>query len=610
MQETVEMTSSGQENDLLELFLFSELEEIEKIYQYFQFKFSDINLDQSSAQKRANMKKLKAAAVRGHPKAKNYLNFRAIFSTESDSELNDLENLSHTALGFLNSIGVGYNVSQGKALLHFTMAAIAEESSPKGDILAKMIMAYRYYTGISVKSNCETALKYYRQVANFVVKEVTFSGGPAIHRIRLLDEIENSNSVLGTGILDNDLIEFYQLLAHKGDMQAQVGLGQLHYQGGRGIFLDHQKALQYFQLAANGGNAIAMAYLGKIYLEGADTIEQNHELAFKFFQKSAELGNPVGQSGLGVMYLEGRGVPKDLKKAFDYFKLAADQGWVDGQLQLGNMYFTGVGAKKDYKTAHKYFNLASQAGHVLAYYNLGQMYANGLGILPSCPAAVELFKNVAERGKWAENLMFAYQHFKSGQYRTSFLLYAFLAELGYEVAQSNAAFILDKNFLEFNVNSGSNELADSSNGKTKENQIRALQYWSRAANQGYSSAQVKLGDYYYYGWGTEIDYEVAASHYRIASETQHNAQAMFNLGYMHEQGLGMKKDWHLAKRCYDLAAETNADAKIPVALALFKLQFLFKWEAIRNVSTFYSCDSNRNLWHYYRNMALFISITA
>lgn len=49
---------------------------------------------------------------------------------------------------------------------------------------------------------------------------------------------------------------------------------------------------------------------------------------------------------------------------------------------------------------------------------------------------------------------------------------------------------------------------------------------------------------------------------------------------MHEQGLGMKKDIHLAKRFYDLAAETNSDAKIPVALALLKLQVLHKFDAI------------------------------
>jgi len=104
---------------------------------------------------------------------------------------------------------------------------------------------------------------------------------------------------------------------------------------------------------------------------------------------------------------------------------------------------------------------------------------------------------------------------------------------------------------------------------------RALVYWSRAASQGYSAARVRLGDYYYYGWGTNVDYETAASHYRIASEQQNNAQAMFNLGYMHELGLGMRRDIHLAKRFYDLAAETSVDAKIPVALALAKLAFVF-----------------------------------
>lgn len=58
---------------------------------------------------------------------------------------------------------------------------------------------------------------------------------------------------------------------------------------------------------------------------------------------------------------------------------------------------------------------------------------------------------------------------------------------------------------------------------------------------GYTVARVKIGDYHYYGYGTEVDYETAAVHYRMASEQQHNAQAMFNLGYMHERGLGMKQ---------------------------------------------------------------------
>lgn len=142
-----------------------------------------------------------------------------------------------------------------------------------------MVMGYRQWAGVSLPISCEKALDYYRKVATKVAAEVTFSGGAAVHRIRLLDEIENSGP--SSGILDNDLIEYYQLLADKGDVQAQIGLGQLHYQGGRGISLDHQKALQYFTQAANAGNAVAMAFLGKIYLEGSENIKADNETAFK-----------------------------------------------------------------------------------------------------------------------------------------------------------------------------------------------------------------------------------------------------------------------------------------------------------------------------------------
>lgn len=52
---------------------------------------------------------------------------------------------------------------------------------------------------------------------------------------------------------------------------------------------------------------------------------------------------------------------------------------------------------------------------------------------------------------------------------------------------------------------------------------------------------MKLGDYYYYGLGTPVNYEQAIQEYRLASDVQRNAQAMFNLAYMHEQGLGFKQ---------------------------------------------------------------------
>lgn len=112
-----------------------------------------------------------------------------------------------------------------------------------------------------------------------------------------------------------------------------------------------------------------------------------------------------------------------------------------------------------------------------------------------------MFKNVAERGKWSERLMVAHQDYRSYKFDESYMQYALMAELGYEVAQSNAAFILDRNEVKKFKN-------------RQEELVRALQYWGRAAAQGYSAAQVKMGDYHYYGLGTLIDYETAASHYR------------------------------------------------------------------------------------------------
>ncbi|KAK4884553.1 hypothetical protein RN001_000824 [Aquatica leii] len=522
---------------------------------------------------------LSAAADRGNVDAKALVAWAVLFGNPLKQNIESAKKIffelsekghpdGHMGLGFLYATGLGVHVSQAKALVYYTFAAL------DGNTWAQMALGYRYWSGVTVAPSCEKALDYYRIVADKVSQGVSFGGGTAVQRVRLLDELENGYT---SGILENDLIEYYQLLAEKGDIQAQVGLGQLHYQGGRGVDLDYLKAKYYFTQAANAGNAIAMAYLGKIYLDGSDDIKQDNESALKYFKKASDLNNPVGQSGLGLMYLYGRGVEKDYIKAHKYFLAAADKGWVDGQLQLGNMYLNGLGVKKDFKLANKYFSLASQSGHVLAYYNLGQMHAQGTGMMRSCPTAVEFFKNVAERGKWGELLMQAHTDYRDGRYDESFTQYALLSELGYEVAQSNAAFLLDRNEVPM---MSSNEAY-----------VRALLYWGRAAAQGYSAAQVKVGDYYYYGLGTAVDYETAASHYRIASEQQPNAQAMFNLGYMHEQGLGMVKDMHLAKRCYDLAAETSVDALVPVTLALLKLNVMFNVEGLKE-SSFWLTDIN------------------
>ena len=230
-----------------------------------------------------------------------------------------------------------------------------------------------------------------------------------------------------------------------------------------------------------------MAYLGKLYSEKNDYVKQNNITALQFFQRSAEKGNPIGQAGIGMAFYHGAGVEQNYEKAFKYFQLSANQGYVEGQLMLGIMYYKGEGVKRDYKAAVKWFQTSSQSGHALGYYNLGQMHATGTGVLRSCTTGTELFKNVAERGKWSSMFVEAYNLYRQGHIEQAFMKYLYLAELGYEVAQSNVAYLLDQM---------PDQLINIYNNK-EEQYRKALIYWSRAANQGFHIARVKLGDYFY-----------------------------------------------------------------------------------------------------------------
>ncbi|XP_030337923.1 protein sel-1 homolog 1 isoform X1 [Strigops habroptila] len=547
-----------------------QMQEAEDVY---QTGMKILNESSKKAQKKEAYQYLLKAADMNHTKAMEKVSYAFLFgdylkqNIQSSKEL--FEKLTEEgspkgqmALGFLYASGLGVNSSQAKALVYYTFGALG------GNLIAHMILGYRYWVGIGVLPSCESALTHYRLVANHVASDISLTGGTVVQRIRLADEVENPG--MASGMLEDDLIQYYQFLAEKGDVQAQVGLGQLHLHGGRGVEQNHQRAFEYFNQAANAGNSHAMAFLGKMYSEGSDVVPQSNETALQYFKKAADMGNPVGQSGLGMAYLYGRGVPVNYELALKYFQKAAEQGWVDGQLQLGSMYYNGIGVKRDYKQALKYFNLASQGGHILAFYNLAQMHATGTGVMRSCHTAVELFKNVCERGRWSERLMTAYNSYKDGDSNSAVVQYLLLAEQGYEVAQSNAAFIFDQK--------------EASIVEENETYPRALLHWNRAASQGYTVARIKLGDYHFYGFGTDVDYETAFIHYRLASEQQHSAQAMFNLGYMHEKGLGIKQDLHLAKRFYDMAAEASPDAQVPVFLALCKLRVIYSLQYVREIN--------------------------
>eukprot|EP01095_Lingulamoeba_sp_RSL-Kostka_P012086 TRINITY_DN4728_c3_g2_i1.p1 TRINITY_DN4728_c3_g2~~TRINITY_DN4728_c3_g2_i1.p1 ORF type:complete len:464 (+),score=140.94 TRINITY_DN4728_c3_g2_i1:72-1394(+) len=393
-------------------------------------------------------------------------------------------------------------------------------------------------------------------------------------------------------------IEFYQYSATKGDPIAQFTVAKTFLKGGYGVEKDVQKAFSMFKMGAET-NQDSKAFLGFFYEHGI-YVEQNNETALKYYTESSNKNQPkqssFGQFFLGKAYLYGNiGLEVSHSKAFQLIQGSAFKGNLESNFLLGLIYYNGWGVSKNFEKAFQQFQAASLGEHTLAQYYLGRMYHFGIGTSSeNCVSAVHMYKKAAEKSETRREFIEAFELFQDGEIDKALVRYELLAEKGYEIAQSNAAYIFDNYNMIYNKENviGSiisqyktTDNTDPDNTVYKKLKVQYTQselykieflhkafiYYLRSADQSNSDAHLKLGDYYYYGYGgVEKDFVKAASFYRYASDRK-NAQATFNLGYMHQYGIGLDQDFFLSKRYFDTAFETLPSALLPVKLALIGL---------------------------------------
>ena len=107
-------------------------------------------------------------------------------------------------------------------------------------------------------------------------------------------------------------------------------------------------------------------------------------------------------------------------------------------------------AGQEMQKALQYLSTAAQHGHLLALHQVGVMYSTGQGVARSCPTAVHAFKTISERSPHATSVLAsALELWRSNDHEGARLLYAHGAELGLEIAQSNAAWLLERGELSF-----------------------------------------------------------------------------------------------------------------------------------------------------------------
>lgn len=101
-----------------------------------------------------------------------------------------------------------------------------------------------------------------------------------------------------------------------------------------------------------------------------------------------------------------------------------------------------------------------------------------------------------------------------------------------------------------------------------QNYAEAVNWFRKAANQGYARAQYNLGVMYDHGDGVEQDYAEAVSWFRKAADQGH-ARAQFNLGNMYSDGTGVDQDDAEAVKWYRKAADQG------LAYAQFNLGLMY-----------------------------------
>lgn len=243
--------------------------------------------------------------------------------------------------------------------------------------------------------------------------------------------------------------------------------------------------------------------------------------ALPIVQQYALNGNNAAQNELGWLYETGHGVPVDYSEAVKWYKLSALHGGASDQNNLGRMYESGLGVPKNYTEAEKWFGLSALQGFPMGQFDLAFLHDRGLGTVPPFEQTVALYKKAADQGLAIAQYQYALcaknGHVANGQ-AVSMDYFARAADQGYGPA-------LDELGRDHELGRG-----------LPQNHLLAYEFYKRGAEAGDGNAMTHLAALYEAGQGVARNYPEAMRWYRLAVD-RNIPQAAYRLGIMAEQGL-------------------------------------------------------------------------
>ncbi|KAF8819646.1 Sel1 repeat-containing protein [Cardiosporidium cionae] len=463
---------------------------------------------------------------------------------------------------------------------------------------ALMAMGYRYEYGYGVPQSCSASVLYYFEVAKSVIKDFS-TGIPD-----LLETISMTLPTVGQSSFSPGKLDLTLQNAENGDRSALNIIGKGYLFGIYGLKQDYHMAQDYFLRASQKGDTEATALLGYMHALGLGFV-RDLDTAAAWFEKSSTTDaiQSIGENGLGYVYFFGTSTYKrNLTLAFDHFFNGALQNLADAQYNLAVMYLTGAGTRVSLSKALDWFSSAFQLGHVPAAFSLVMLQLNGLtSIVAECPLILSLLKRMCRGNNWStHHLKQAHKYHSLSSSEEEIFLLLQVAESGNEATQGNVALLLEKNAAIFGTQNPALR------------RVYANRYLLMAAEQGSILAQIKLGDYYYYGWGvqkymdsypiseklvddegndmsewvrvsqlsfnpTVQDYAKAFAAYKAASQRRireswmapYVMQAAHNVGFMLMLGIGVQQDLSAARSELEKVFKLTGFSIAPIRISLW-----------------------------------------
>jgi TPR repeat protein len=314
-----------------------------------------------------------------------------------------------------------------------------------------------------------------------------------------------------------------QMLATRGDEQAQCRLGLLYIQGylgapdaekgkdvllyygkkgnaaaylaladayrfGAGMPLSRMDAIAWYNAAKALGSAEACIRLGDLYSE--NDRGQNIPYAYALYREALSLGSREGADKARAieerreeLFARGKKQYTDAPEdAFSSFALAASMGYAPASVMLGFCYEEGIGVSVDRRRAFLWYESAAKEKEAMAEYRLGRCYLHGIGINRNFKAAHMYLRRAAAAGvEEAREALFALLARRGQKLLSS--LYSMGMRLLYQGKYAAARTAME-----------------------------------RAAALGHARALYTLGALHEFGIGGKADRDLAYSTYRAAAE--------------------------------------------------------------------------------------------